>query len=61
LAPIPDTSLERLADGLEGEDKHGYLEFLKRILRWLPEERPTAEELIFDPWLMQGLKFGKTT
>lgn len=27
---------------------------MRRILRWLPEERPTTE-LIFDPWLLKGL------
>lgn len=25
------------------------------MLRWVPEERPTGEEVIFDPWLMEGL------
>ncbi|KMU92716.1 hypothetical protein CIHG_10502 [Coccidioides immitis H538.4] len=45
FAPIPDISLERLADDLEGANKEGFLEFLQRILCWMPEERPTAEEL----------------
>ncbi|EEH35665.2 hypothetical protein PAAG_06712 [Paracoccidioides lutzii Pb01] len=49
-------SLERLAEDFEVENKKGYLEFLQGILRWLPEERPTAEELLFDPWLMEGLR-----
>ncbi|KDB20643.1 CMGC/SRPK protein kinase [Trichophyton interdigitale MR816] len=61
LAPIPDISLETLAEGIEGEDVPGFLSFLRRILRWLPEERPTAGELMFDPWLMKGLgKFGQS-
>ncbi|EGD85586.1 CMGC/SRPK protein kinase [Trichophyton rubrum D6] len=61
LAPIPDISLETLADGIKGEDVPGFLSFLRRILRWLPEERPTAGELMFDPWLMEGLgKFGQS-
>lgn len=61
LAPIPDISLEALAEGIEGEDVPGFLSFLRRILRWLPEERPTAGELMFDPWLMKGLgKFGQS-
>ncbi|KAK2841617.1 hypothetical protein FQN49_006078 [Arthroderma sp. PD_2] len=55
LAPIPDISLEKLAEGIEGENKQGFLDFLRKILRWLPEERPTAGELMFDPWLMEGL------
>ncbi|EEQ86791.2 CMGC/SRPK protein kinase [Blastomyces dermatitidis ER-3] len=61
FAPIPDISLERLADDLEGDNKKGLLEFLQRILCWMPEERPTAEELVFDPWLMEGLNLRKTT
>lgn len=24
---------------------------MRKMLRWLPEERPTAEELVFDDWL----------
>ncbi|KAM5441437.1 hypothetical protein MferCBS31731_003508 [Microsporum ferrugineum] len=61
LAQIPEISLETLAEGIEGEDIQGFIAFLRRILRWLPEERPTAGELMFDPWLMKGLgKFGKT-
>ncbi|EFR01954.1 CMGC protein kinase [Nannizzia gypsea CBS 118893] len=60
LTPIPDISLESLAPGIEGEDVPGFLSFLRRILRWLPEERPTAGELVLDPWLMKGLgKFGQ--
>ncbi|ODH13935.1 CMGC/SRPK protein kinase [Paracoccidioides brasiliensis] len=61
FAPIPDISLERLADDLEGDTKKGFLEFLQRILCWMPEQRPTAEELVFDPWLMEGLNLRKTT
>ncbi|KAK2737832.1 hypothetical protein FQN57_007390 [Myotisia sp. PD_48] len=55
-APIPDISLESLAEKLEGENKEGFLSFLRTILKWLPEERPTAEELVYHPWLMEGLK-----
>jgi serine/threonine-protein kinase SRPK3 len=55
LIPIPDINLEQLEQRLEGEDKQGYLQFIRRMLCWIPEERPTAEELIFDPWLMEGL------
>lgn len=28
--------------------------FLERLLRWLPEERPAAAELLEDPWLRTG-------
>ncbi|EFE37918.1 hypothetical protein TRV_07408 [Trichophyton verrucosum HKI 0517] len=67
MGPPPKEFLERSQTSLiywdenEGEDVAGFLSFLRRILRWLPEERPTAGELMFDPWLMEGLgKFGQS-
>lgn len=38
-----------------GIDRELFLNFLKRIFRWLPEERPTAEELAYDDFLMQPI------
>ncbi|KAK2776347.1 hypothetical protein FQN52_003490, partial [Onygenales sp. PD_12] len=55
VVPIPDISLEQLAADITGEDTEGFLRFFRRMLRWLPEERPTCEELVYDPWLMKGL------
>ncbi|KAI2008617.1 hypothetical protein LOZ39_005583 [Ophidiomyces ophidiicola] len=57
VVPIPDISLEGLAKTaeIEGEDLADFLKFLRRMLRWLPEERPTCRELVYDPWLMKGL------
>ena len=55
LVPIPDVNLERLEHRLHEEDKEGFLQFIRKMLSWVPEERPTAEELIFDPWLMEEL------
>ncbi|OAX78096.1 hypothetical protein ACJ72_07601 [Emergomyces africanus] len=55
LAPIPPISLERLEQRLTGDDQERFLHFLRQMLRWKPEERPTAEEAIFAPWLMEGL------
>ena len=52
---MPELTLEELGAGIRGEDKAGFLRFLRRILRWLPEERPTAGELLIDSWLMEGL------
>ncbi|KAK2751374.1 hypothetical protein FQN55_001111 [Onygenales sp. PD_40] len=61
LVPMPDITLEKLAaeniQGAEDKDKEGFLRFLRRILCWLPEERPSAKDLIFDPWLIDGLGF----
>lgn len=56
MVPLPEISLERLAADIEGEDVPGFLRFLRKILRWLPEQRPTTEELIYDPWLLAGLE-----
>lgn len=36
-----------------GQDKELFLGFLRSILRWIPEERSTAEELAYDSFLMQ--------
>ncbi|PGH28266.1 serine/threonine protein kinase [Polytolypa hystricis UAMH7299] len=55
LAPIPDISLEKLEQRLTGDDKERFLHFVRQMLCWVPEERPTAGEAIFDPWLMEGL------
>ncbi|KAE8353667.1 U4/U6 small nuclear ribonucleo protein PRP4 [Aspergillus coremiiformis] len=55
-APIPDQTLESLASNITGEDKEGFLRWLRRALRWNPEDRPTALDLLYDEWMMQGLK-----
>ncbi|EGC45682.1 protein kinase [Histoplasma capsulatum var. duboisii H88] len=53
--PIPNITLDSLAKDIKGDDRDGFLTFLGKILRWLPEERPTAGELVYDEWLMKGL------
>jgi len=55
LVPIPDINLEQLERRLEGADKDGFLQFIRKMLCWVPEDRLTAKEVIFDPWLMEGL------
>ena len=58
---MPDTSLESLAAQnpnfqiADEKDKEGFLRFMRRILTWLPEQRPSAKDLVFDPWLLDGL------
>ncbi|EPQ55006.1 kinase-like protein [Gloeophyllum trabeum ATCC 11539] len=44
-------ALEDTVHALEGEDKALFLDFAGRMLRWLPEERATAGELLEHPWL----------
>ncbi|OJD22033.1 CMGC/SRPK protein kinase [Blastomyces percursus] len=53
--PIPDQSFETREWRLNDEDRTLFLNFLRRALRWMPEERPTAEELAYDNFLMQPL------
>ncbi|KAK2759995.1 hypothetical protein FQN54_002731 [Arachnomyces sp. PD_36] len=53
--PIPDQSFETREWRLSGEDRTIFLNFLRRALRWMPEERPSAEEFAYDDFLMQPL------
>ncbi|KAJ9213843.1 hypothetical protein DTO166G4_4622 [Paecilomyces variotii] len=55
VAPLPDTTLESLAEKIEGEDKEGFLRWLRMALQWNPEDRSTSLELLYDEWLMKGL------
>ncbi|KAL1873370.1 hypothetical protein Plec18167_006421 [Paecilomyces lecythidis] len=50
LAPIPES---RTFESLESrlKDKSGFLQFVRRTLTWMPEQRATARELLKDPWL----------
>ncbi|KAL2862224.1 putative protein kinase [Aspergillus lucknowensis] len=50
--PIPTLSLETLEKRLTGEEKELFLGFVKSMLKWLPEDRKTARELLEDPWLL---------
>jgi serine/threonine protein kinase len=36
---------------IEGEEKEVFLDFVRSMLRWVPEERKTATELLEHPWL----------
>ncbi|KAK2814029.1 hypothetical protein FQN50_000433 [Emmonsiellopsis sp. PD_5] len=53
--PIPDQSFETREWRLNDKDRTLFLNFLRRALRWVPEERPSAEELAYDDFLMQPL------
>lgn len=60
---IPQTQQtleEKAADGLRKwisekddleEEVKLFLTFMRRMLRWVPQERATAGELIDDPWI----------
>ena len=36
---------------MEGEELVRFLQFVKKMVRWKPEERSSAKELLDDPWL----------
>ncbi|KAG8815884.1 hypothetical protein FRC17_000559 [Serendipita sp. 399] len=48
---VKTDSLEQQVESLEGERKKQFLEFMRKMLRWKPEERYTAKQLLEDPWL----------
>jgi hypothetical protein len=48
---IPPISLEKLEGNLEGEPQQLFIQFLRKMLKWMPEERESARELLDDPWL----------
>ena len=53
--PIPDQTLEMREKRLVGKDKELLLALARKILRWLPEERPSAEDLFEDEFLNQHM------
>ncbi|KAK7398405.1 hypothetical protein QQX98_012223 [Neonectria punicea] len=46
--PIPEQSLGMREVQLEGREQEKLVAFARRVLCWLPEERPTTEELLQD-------------
>jgi hypothetical protein len=44
--PIPDQTFESREVRLEGVDKELLVAFARKVLRWLPEERMSATELL---------------
>uniref|UniRef100_A0A8H7K8Z4 Protein kinase domain-containing protein n=1 Tax=Bionectria ochroleuca TaxID=29856 RepID=A0A8H7K8Z4_BIOOC len=54
--PIPEQSFDMREAQLKGEDHHLLLALVKKIFRWLPEERATAQDLTEDAFLTQFLK-----
>lgn len=48
---IPDTSLEDSEEQLSGENKALVLDFMRKMLQWVPEKRQTAKQLLNHLWL----------
>ncbi|ELR03374.1 hypothetical protein VC83_01688 [Pseudogymnoascus destructans] len=43
-----------IGGSLEGEEAEGFLDLLKEMVRWVPEERKSARELLGHAWLAPG-------
>ena len=48
---IPKLTLEDAEKQLQGEEKALFLQFIRKMLKWKPEERESARKLLEDPWL----------
>lgn len=47
--------LEDFITSMDGEEKVLFLQFVRRMLKWLPEDRASARELLEDPWMQSAL------
>lgn len=50
LIPPPSFTLTSHLPNIKDEEKAPFLEFASKMLKWLPEERATAQEIHDDPW-----------
>ncbi|RMD42050.1 hypothetical protein DV735_g3094, partial [Chaetothyriales sp. CBS 134920] len=48
-------SFETTLSRVSGQEKTKLIDFVRRMLRWNPNERSTARELLQDPWLDTGI------
>jgi serine/threonine-protein kinase SRPK3 len=48
---VPDFSLEKSAIRLDGDNKALFLDFVRKMLDWVPERRHTAKQLLAYSWL----------
>ncbi|KAJ5362386.1 hypothetical protein N7541_003230 [Penicillium brevicompactum] len=48
-----EQGFEKRLTVIKGDEKQMFLNFVSRMLRWRPEERGTAQELLSDPWLKE--------
>jgi serine/threonine-protein kinase SRPK3 len=52
LNPILSVSWEDSVSNLEVSNKKGFLDFVRKMVRWTPESRASPSELLEDPWLL---------
>lgn len=53
--PIPAKSLESSDARLQGEEKELFLIFIRKMLRWRPEDRSDIQDLFTDEWFCADL------
>jgi len=50
--PIPEAAtLEEFEENLSGGNKEAFLQFIRKMVQWRPEDCQTANELLQDSWL----------
>ncbi|KAF1821305.1 non-specific serine/threonine protein kinase [Dissoconium aciculare CBS 342.82] len=52
---IPPITLEQAEIVLEGRSKEEFLAFIRSMLKWLPEERLTAADLLKHSWMIDAI------
>lgn len=57
--PIPKQTLETREMRLKGTDRVLLLALVRKILKWLPEERPSAQDLFEDEFIVQFMSEGQ--
>ncbi|EHK96835.1 putative serine/threonine-protein kinase sky1 [Glarea lozoyensis 74030] len=50
--PVPSVSWEDFAENINISNKKAFIEFMRKMIRWTPESRASASELLEDPWLL---------
>lgn len=48
-------TLERSEENLDGTEKEEFLQFVRCMLQWRPEDRWTAKQLLEHPWMREIL------
>ncbi|KAJ3718143.1 kinase-like domain-containing protein [Lentinula raphanica] len=54
LESLLQSSLRKIGAEMSAEDSLAFLGFIRKTLRWTAEERPTAIELVRNPWVAKG-------
>lgn len=53
--PIPEITLDTAEQRLHGEEKSLFISFLRRMLRWKPEDRGSLQDIFTDEWFEADL------